>query len=201
MFPVILQGGKSPSNIIEHEDYISVDDIRIYPKQLIFSDAFECREYAKIITIQNCGKKRGFVRILQPSSYAFKIKTFTRGQYLPPGLKIIRTVSFKYLHHSIVTLANLPIIINKTQIDFKFQVTFSVVSISVTPTEIDFGEINVGNSGVVRTVILKNEGTRGTHFAVDLRYSDLQVDILFIHSSNFLCIFNIFLIKILLNFR
>lgn len=151
-----------------NEHYIEVDNVRISPRELIFPDAFECREYCETITIQNCGVKAAFIRILQPTSYAFKIQTLINGAYLSPGLSLKRKVRFKYLQSNPVTVANLPLIINKTEVDFKFKITFSVVSIKVIPELLDFGIINVEESGPVMPIVIKNEGTKGTYYVVDV---------------------------------
>lgn len=155
--------------------FLNVDDVRISPSLLLFEDALEWRKYAKKITIQNYGKKAALVRILEPSSYDFTIKTSPKGKYLPSGLKTIIEVKFTFSQFNLVDTAFIPIIINGKQIDFKMKVCFTKETITITPDYLDFGSVNVGYSTVPKIVQLKNDGRRLAHFALDGKSDDFQL--------------------------
>lgn len=53
---------------VETKDFMTVDNVRIYPASVIFNDAYDGKRFEKKIKIINSGKNVAFVRVLDPTA-------------------------------------------------------------------------------------------------------------------------------------
>lgn len=56
------------SATVDDREYITVDDVRIYPASITFMDAYDGKKFKSTIKIINSGKNIAFVRVLKPTS-------------------------------------------------------------------------------------------------------------------------------------
>lgn len=114
--------------------------------------------FKTLVTFQNCGRDTAFIRILAPNVYTMRIKTIPRGTQLAPGLKIARSVKYTYHFMDMINTAYLPIYINGTFVEFKLFVSESTSNIKVSPSVLEFGQVDLGQSSEEKYVTLTNEG-------------------------------------------
>lgn len=53
---------------VETKDFMTVDNVRIYPASVIFNDAYDGKRFEKKIKIINSGRNVAFVRVLDPTA-------------------------------------------------------------------------------------------------------------------------------------
>lgn len=157
---------------IKEESEIIHDDVKIYPATISFFDPFEYRHYVQKLTIQNCGVKKAFVRILKPFSGCFYVKPEEHGVLLSPGLKIVKKIKFTYFETNSTEFTTLIVIVNGKQFEVILKVIFPQKKISVTPNFIDLELVNLGQMTPPKYIVLTNEDTRHAAFAVDAYMSD-----------------------------
>lgn len=148
----------TPEKSWSKDNFYEVDYVRVQPAYINFEHAFNGKRFKQILTIQNCGNDMAFVKILTPSAYSVKIDTIPKGTQLAPGLIIRRTIRFVYQQEDYVWRAILPVQINTILKEVKIYVTMSKCEIVAFPSELDFGELDVGKFSNVQTLIIRNMG-------------------------------------------
>lgn len=80
---------------------------------------------------------------------------------LSPGLKILRRVHYSYKRTSVLH-AMIPIYINLKYIDYHVICTLAKAILSIEPTSLDFGLVDIGSNSGIKTLNLKNDGAKST---------------------------------------
>nr|XP_022909863.1 uncharacterized protein LOC111420991 [Onthophagus taurus] len=151
------------------KDFINFHYVRITPSKMIFQETNFRTDYQAKLSLQNVGKSKVMIRILQPTSKVFQIETIPTGIDLPPGLKIIKTIKVKKLDRNFEKECLIPIYVNDYKYDFLAVLSPPSNTITVTPSDIDFGLLNIGTLQVSQTLTISNATERDFSFQVDLR--------------------------------
>ncbi|KAF5298427.1 hypothetical protein FQR65_LT01205 [Abscondita terminalis] len=162
-----------PENI--NLPYVECQGVRITPHQMIFDNAIEGKSFYEKFTIQNTQNTAVFIRVLPANSYAFRVKAIPRGIKLSPGLSLDRYISYQCLRATSVCNAFVPIYINDERIEYKVLVILSCTDIKVEPTLLNFGPINARTNAVVRMLSIRNDGSKGSRFTIDLGRNDMEL--------------------------
>ncbi|XP_024941722.1 uncharacterized protein LOC107268643 isoform X2 [Cephus cinctus] len=176
---IIVQEGSDVQNVpesIEILEFTGHDNISITPSYMEFRDASEGTTYRQLMIIQNTGNKPALIRICAPNSIAFKIRTLESGVLLSPGLTISRQVEYSYKRPSLLH-AMIPIQINGTFVDYHVVCSLATECISMQPSCIDFGIVDIGCSSGVKILTIMNNGGKSTRFSVDLGKNDLEINV------------------------
>ncbi|XP_048506243.1 cilia and flagella-associated protein 47-like isoform X1 [Athalia rosae] len=157
-------------------NYIEYDSVRLSPRYMEFKDALEGMTFRQLFIIQNMGKHPAHIRICAPNSIAFKIKTLQRGMFLSPGLRILRWVHYSYKRTSVLHTM-IPIYINWNYIDYHVICTQATEKLSIEPSSLDFGLVDIGSTSGIKILTLKNDGGKTTRFAIDLGPNEIDLSI------------------------
>nr|CAI5825410.1 unnamed protein product [Callosobruchus analis] len=142
---------------------------------MIFNNAYEGKTYMQTFKILNAGKYPALVRIFSPSSKAFEMKPLPRGRYIAAGMSITRTIKYRYVRATAVPQACIAMYINDKLLNYEIEVFMSHSLVAMSPTSLNFGNIDVGNASEQMTVQLKNLGHKTTTFMTDLGKTDLEI--------------------------
>ncbi|KAI4480245.1 hypothetical protein M0804_010243 [Polistes exclamans] len=152
------------------------DDVHISPSFIEFNDAREGLPFIKKILIRNCGTRPAFIRIREPNSMAFQVKTIKRGVMLSPGLSLTSSVIYSFKRPALLR-AIIPIEINDKVLDYCVICTLITERINIKPMSIDFGVIDVGYTSQPKIITIFNEGGKTTRFSIDLGQNDLDITV------------------------
>ncbi|CAG9826127.1 unnamed protein product [Diabrotica balteata] len=157
------------------KDFLELDNVRVYPCSLAFAGAYDGKVFLEKFQIINVGKIPAFVRVMPPTSKAFKMKPLPKGKMLSSGLSITRYI--KYTHSSAVALSQIYITlyINEKPVLYELEVYLNQAIVKTSPKMLHFGDIDVGTASEQLSVHLHNEGEKVTTFVVDLGRHDLEL--------------------------
>ncbi|XP_057651184.1 LOW QUALITY PROTEIN: cilia and flagella-associated protein 47-like [Diorhabda carinulata] len=157
------------------KDFIELEQVRIYPGRLAFNGAYDGKKFLEKFRIINLGKVPAFVRVMQPTSKAFRMKPLSKGCILSSGLSITRYIRYTYFSATALPQVHVTVYINEKPILYELVVNLSQALVKTTPKILYFGDINVGTSSDQLSLTLHNEGQKITHFSVDLGRNDLEL--------------------------
>ncbi|KAK2584069.1 hypothetical protein KPH14_006516 [Odynerus spinipes] len=152
------------------------DDVHITPSFIEFKEATEGITSSQSIVIQNRGTKPAFIRIREPNSMAFQVKTLKAGVMLSPGLSVSTSVIYSFRRPALLR-AIIPIEINNKIFDYWVICTLATERINIQPTFLDFGTIDVGYMSETKFITIFNEGGKSTRFSIDLGKNDLDISV------------------------
>ncbi|XP_043492465.1 cilia- and flagella-associated protein 47-like [Polistes fuscatus] len=167
---------RSIPTIVEVIPISQYDDVHISPNFIEFNDAREGLPFVKKIVIRNCGTRPAFIRIREPNSMAFQVKTKRTGIMLSPGLSFTSSVIYSFKRPALLR-AIIPIEINDKVLDYCVICSLKTERISIKPMSIDFGIIDVGYTSEPKIITIFNEGGKTTRFSIDLGQNNLDITV------------------------
>ncbi|XP_028128124.2 cilia- and flagella-associated protein 47-like [Diabrotica virgifera virgifera] len=169
------ESGEPVGNSETGKEFLELDNVRVYPRSLVFAGAYDGKVFLEKFQIINVGKIPAFVRVMPPTSKAFKMKPLPKGTMLSSGLSITRYI--KYTHCSAVALSQIfiTLYINEKPFLYELEVYLNQAIVKTSPKMLHFGDIDVGTASEQLSVHLHNEGEKVTTFVVDLGRHDLEL--------------------------
>ncbi|KAJ8667094.1 hypothetical protein QAD02_008756 [Eretmocerus hayati] len=162
---------------VSFKECLGIDNVVIKPTYMEFKDGSEGVTMKKVLNIYNFGNKIALIRIREPNSMTFNIETILKDGYkLCPGMSLTRVV--KYTFKIPYTLhAMIPIEINGTTVDYHLICTVSSTRISVLPSVLDFGQVDVGAVSKIKYLTVKNVGGKSSKFSTDLEVHEVGIKV------------------------
>ncbi|RZF44300.1 hypothetical protein LSTR_LSTR006850 [Laodelphax striatellus] len=150
---------------------------RVTPSFLEFTAVFDGEKFSKEVVIRNISRKSVEIYVKQPISIAFKVIDSGTKISIAPGLSVKRSVIFQYRADTLLS-SFFTIRIENAHIDIPIFFKRVHTKFSVTPSNLDFGKVDVGSPLVSKNVRMENLASVAAQFRIVIGPNENHIQVM-----------------------